>query len=162
MNIGQPIAMSVDELLTGTKAQLAVKIFGPDADILLAGSQDLQSILQDVPGASDVQADQITGAPQLVVSVDRTALGRYGLTVEDALDTLSAAVGGAEAGALFEGVRQFPVVVRFEESRRNSSEMIGRLILESESGAQVPLSSVATIREVIGHVRSHGKMASDL
>lgn len=150
VNIGQPIAMSVDELLTGTKAQLAVKIFGPDADVLFEGSQDLQSILQGVPGASDVQADQITGAPQLVVSVNRTALGRYGLTVEDALDTLSAAVGGAEAGALFEGVRQFPVVVRFEESRRDSSEMIGRLILESESGAQVPLSSVATIREVIG------------
>ena len=150
VNIGQPIAMSVDELLTGTKAQLAVKIFGPDADVLLEGSQDLQSILQSVAGASDVQADQITGAPQLVVSVNRTALGRYGLTVEDALDTLRAAVGGAEAGALFEGVRQFPVVVRFEESRRDSAETIGRLILESETGAQVPLSSVASIGEVIG------------
>ena len=66
VNVGQPIAMSVDELLTGTKAQLAVKIFGPDSDVLLDGSQKLQSILQDVPGASDVQADQITGAPQLL------------------------------------------------------------------------------------------------
>ena len=150
VNIGQPIAMSVDELLTGTKAQLAVKIFGPDTNVLLEGSQDLQSILQDVPGASDVQADQITGAPQLVVSVDRTALGRYGLTVEDALDTLRAAVGGAEAGALFEGVRQFPVVVRFQEDRRDDADAIGRLILESESGAQIPLSSVASIRDVIG------------
>jgi cobalt-zinc-cadmium resistance protein CzcA len=150
VNIGQPIAMSVDELLTGTKAQLAVKIFGPDADVLLKGSQDLQSILQGVEGASDVQADQITGAPQLVVSVDRTALGRYGLTVEDALDTLRAAVGGAEAGALFEGVRQFPVVVRFEENRRDSAEAIGRLILKSDSGAQIPLSSVANISDVIG------------
>lgn len=150
VNIGQPIAMSVDELLTGTKAQLAVKIFGPDTNVLLEGSQDLQSILQDVPGASDVQADQITGAPQLVVSVDRTALGRYGLTVEDALDTLRAAVGGAEAGALFEGVRQFPVVVRFQEDHRNDADAIGRLILESESGAQIPLSSVASIGDVIG------------
>ena len=150
VNIGQPIAMSVDELLTGTKAQLAVKIFGPDTNILLEGSQDLQSILQEIDGASDVQADQITGAPQLVVSVDRAALGRYGLTVEDALETLSAAVGGAEAGVLFEGVRQFPVVVRFEEDRRNTAEAIGNLILESESGAQIPLSSVASIRDVIG------------
>ena len=150
VNIGQPIAMSVDELLTGTKAQLAVKIFGPDTEVLLEGSQDLQAILQDIDGASDVQADQITGAPQLVVSVDRAALGRYGLTVEDALDTLSAAVGGAEAGALFEGVRQFPVVVRFEEDRRDTAEAIGNLILESESGAQIPLSSVAAIRDVIG------------
>jgi len=150
VNIGQPIAMSVDELLTGTKAQLAVKIFGPDMDVLLAGSRQLQSILQNVPGASDVQADQITGAPQLVVSVDRTALGRYGLSVENALDTLSAAVGGAEAGVLFEGVRQFPVVVRFDEDRRNNAQAIGRLVLESESGAQVPLSSVADIRNVVG------------
>lgn len=150
VNIGQPIAMSVDELLTGTKAQLAVKIFGPDMDVLLEGSQDLQSILQRVSGASDVQADQITGAPQLVVSVDRAALGRYGLSVEEALDTLSAAVGGAEAGVLFEGVRQFPVVVRFDENRRDNAQAIGRLILESESGARVPLSSVASIRTVIG------------
>lgn len=150
VNIGQPIAMSVDELLTGTKAQLAVKIFGPDMDVLLEGSQDLQSILQRVSGASDVQADQITGAPQLVVSVDRAALGRYGLSVEEALDTLSAAVGGAEAGVLFEGVRQFPVVVRFDENRRDNAQAIGRLILESESGARVPLSSVASIRTVVG------------
>ena len=150
VNIGQPIAMSVDELLTGTKAQLAVKIFGPDMDVLLEGSQDLQSILQRVSGASDVQADQITGAPQLVVSVDRAALGRYGLSVEEALDTLSASVGGAEAGVLFEGVRQFPVVVRFDENRRDNAQAIGRLILESESGARVPLSSVASIRTVVG------------
>ena len=150
VNIGQPIAMSVDELLTGTKAQLAVKIFGPDMDVLLEGSQELQSILQRVSGASDVQADQITGAPQLVVSVDRAALGRYGLSVEEALDTLSASVGGAEAGVLFEGVRQFPVVVRFDENRRDNAQAIGRLILESESGARVPLSSVASIRTVVG------------
>ncbi|WP_306253290.1 efflux RND transporter permease subunit [Parvularcula sp. IMCC14364] len=149
-NIGQPIAMSVDELLTGTKAQLAVKIFGPDANVLLEQSQILQAVLEEVSGASDVQADQITGAPQLIVSVDRKALGRYGLTVEEALDTLSAAVGGAKAGVLFEGVRQFPVVVRFAEDRRNSAETIGRLVLESESGAQVPLESVASIREVVG------------
>ncbi len=150
VNIGQPIAMSVDELLTGTKAQLAVKIFGPNAETLLNASRELQATLQEIPGASDVQADQITGAPQLVVSVDRTALGRYGLTVEDALDTLSAAVGGAEAGVLFEGVRQFPIVVRLEEGRRNNAEAIGSLILESESGAQIPLSSVAELNDIIG------------
>ncbi len=142
--------MSVDELLTGTKAQLAVKIFGPDTDILLEASQTLQSILQTVEGASDVQADQITGAPQLVVSVDREALGRYGLSVEDALETLRASVGGAEAGALFEGVRQFPVIVRLEEDARDSARSIGRLILKSPSGAQVPMEQVARIETVIG------------
>jgi len=150
VNIGQPIAMSVDELLTGTKAQLAVKIYGPDTQVLLDGSSELQSILQSVDGASDVQADQITGAPQLVVSVNRSALGRYGLSVGDALDTLRTAVGGAEAGVLFEGVRQFPVVVRFEKGERDTASDIGRLILKSPSGARVPLEDVADIRELIG------------
>ena len=149
-NIGQPIAMSVDELLTGTKAQLAVKIFGPDTDTLLRASQQLQSVLQSVQGASDVQADQITGAPQLVVALDRSALGRYGLTVEEALDALRSGVGGAQAGVIFEGVRQFPVVVRFEANRRDSRDAIGRTVLTSSTGAQVPLSSVASLREVIG------------
>lgn len=150
VNIGQPIAMSVDELLTGTRAELAVKIFGPDSDVLLKKSQELQAILQQVDGAAEVQADQITGAPQLVVRVDRAALGRYGLDVEDALDALRTSVGGAEAGALFEGVRQFPIVVRFHEESRDTAEAIRRLVLESPTGARVTLESVATIETVIG------------
>ena len=150
VNIGQPIAMSVDELLTGTRAELAVKIFGPDSAVLLDKSQELLTILQDVDGAAEVQADQITGAPQLVVGVDRVALGRYGLDVEDALEALRASVGGAEAGALFEGVRQFPIVVRFDEASRNTPEAIRRIILKSPSGARVPLETVANIESVIG------------
>jgi cobalt-zinc-cadmium resistance protein CzcA len=150
VNIGQPIAMSIDELLTGTKAQLAVKIFGPDSEVLLESSQALQSILQEVTGASDVQADQITGAPQLVVSLDRVALGRYGLSVEEALEALRSGVGGAEAGVVFEGVRQFPVVVRYDEAGRDTPAAIGRIILESSSGARIPLESIADIREIVG------------
>ena len=139
VNIGQPIAMAVDELLTGTRAELAVKIFGPDSEVLLEQSKVLQSLLQQVDGAAEVQADQITGAPQLVVTVDRASLGRYGLDVEDALDALRASVGGAEAGALFEGVRQFPIVVRLRAEDRNSPDDISRIILKSSSGARVPL-----------------------
>lgn len=150
VSVGQPIAMSVDELVTGTRAQLAVKIFGPDTDVLLASSQKLQTILQGVRGASDVQADQITGAPQLVVSMNRAALGRYGLTVDDALEALRAGVGGAQAGAVFEGVRQFPVMVRYSAESRSSAAAIGRIILRAESGARVPLEAVADIRELTG------------
>jgi len=150
VNIGQPIAMSVDELLTGTRAELAVKIFGPDSEVLLEQSKVLQSLLQQVDGAAEVQADQITGAPELVVTVDRAALGRYGLEVEEALDALRASVGGAEAGALFEGVRQFPIVVRLRAEDRNSADAISRIILKSASGARVPLDSVAKIETVIG------------
>ncbi len=150
VNIGQPIAMSVDELLTGTRAELAVKIFGPDSDVLLEKSQELQALLQQVEGAAEVQADQITGAPQLVVTMNRAALGRYGLNVEDALDVLRASVGGAEAGSLFEGVRQFPIVVRFHAENRDTPEAISRVVLESPSGARVPLATVANIETVIG------------
>tara|TARA_R100000365_G_C2748620_1_gene80836 strand:+ start:14199 stop:17321 length:3123 start_codon:yes stop_codon:yes gene_type:complete len=150
VNIGQPIAMAVDELITGTRAELAVKIFGPDSDVLLKKSQQLQSLLQSVDGASEVQADQITGAPQLVVTVHRVALGRYGLDVEDALDALSASVGGAEAGALFEGVRQFPIIVRLQEDNRDTPEAISRIILVSSTGARVPLATVAKIETLIG------------
>ncbi len=110
----------------------------------------LQTFLQQVDGAAEVQADQITGAPQLVVTVDRAALGRYGLDVEDALDALRASVGGAEAGALFEGVRQFPIVVRLHEENRDTPEAISRIVLESPSGARVPLETVARIETIIG------------
>ena len=150
VSIGQPIAMAVDELITGTRAELAVKIFGPDSDILLEKSRDLQSMLQGVDGASEVQADQITGAPQLVVTVDRVALGRYGLDVEDALDALRASVGGAQAGSLFEGVRQFPIIVRLREDSRDTPEAISRVVLVSPTGARVPLATVAKIETVIG------------
>ncbi|ABI77196.1 heavy metal efflux pump, CzcA family [Hyphomonas neptunium ATCC 15444] len=150
VSVGQPIAMSVDELVTGTRAQLAVKIFGPDTDVLLETSQKLQTILQDVRGASDVQADQITGAPQLVVSPDRVALGRYGLSVNDALEAMRTGVGGAQAGAVFEGVRQFPVMVRYTEESRSDAAAIGRIVLRADSGARVPLESVSSIREVTG------------
>ncbi|WP_410795949.1 efflux RND transporter permease subunit [Parvularcula sp. LCG005] len=149
-NVGQPIAMSVDELLTGTRAELAVKIFGPDMDVLRQKSGTLQQLLGAVEGAADIQADQITGAPQLVVRVNREAIGRYGLSVEDALDAMRAGIGGAEAGVLFEGVRQFPIVVRYPESERQTDADVGRVILRGADGAQVPLEAVAEIERVVG------------
>lgn len=150
VNISQPIAMSVDELLTGTRAELAVKIFGPDMDALKKTSEGLQRILQNVDGASDVQADQITGAPQLQVRLDRAAMARYGVAITDALSTLRAAIGGAEAGTVFEGVRQFPVVVRYAEDERDTPAAIQRLILETPTGARVPLTAIADVDAVIG------------
>lgn len=149
-NVGQPIAMSVDELLTGSKAELAIRIFGPDPNILQEKSGQLQGLLRSIRGASDVQADQIAGAPQLVVSVNREALARYDLHVEDALDALRASIGGAEAGVVFEGVRQFPIVVRFAPEARASIDSVRRVILRGPEGAQVPLDAVADIETVIG------------
>ena len=150
VNVSQPIAMSVDELLTGTKAELAVKIFGPDTDELIAAAGALQGILQDVPGAADVQMDQVTGAPQLQIDLDRQALSRFGITVDQALSTVRAAIGGEQAGTLFEGVRQFPIVVRYEEASRDTPEAVRRLVIEAPGGALVPLEAVADVRSVVG------------
>lgn len=150
VNISQPIAMSVDELLTGTKAELAVKIFGPDMDALKPASESLQRILEGVDGASDVQADQITGAPQLQIRLDRAAMARYGVAIADALTAVRAAVGGAQAGVVFEGVRQFPVIVRYAEDARDSPDAIRRLILETPDGARVPLTAIAEVEAVVG------------
>lgn len=150
VNISQPIAMSVDELLTGTRAELAVKIFGPDMDALKPASENLQRMLEGVDGASDVQADQITGAPQLQIRLDRAAMARYGIAIADALTAVRAAVGGAEAGAVFEGVRQFPVIVRYAEDKRDTPDAIRRLILETPDGARVPLTAIADVEAVVG------------
>lgn len=150
VNISQPIAMSVDELLTGTKAELAVKIFGPDAAALEQAAQGLQRILQSVDGASDVQADQVSGAPQLQIRLNRAAMARYGIAITDALSTVRAAVGGAEAGTVFEGVRQFPIIVRYAESARETPAAIRRLIFETPTGARIPLSAIADVKKVVG------------
>lgn len=150
VNVSQPIAMSVDELVTGTKAELAVKIFGPDMDRLLTASQNLAGMLRSVEGASDVQADQVTGAPQLRIDLDRAALARYGVTVDSALSALRAAVGGAEAGAVFEGVRQFPVIVRYEEGARATPDSIRNLVLKTPGGARITLDTIADIEAVVG------------
>ncbi|MGH1419434.1 MAG: efflux RND transporter permease subunit [Hyphomicrobiaceae bacterium] len=149
-NVGQPIAMAVDELLTGTRAELAIKIFGPDSDVLIQSSTKLQEVLRKIPGAADVQAEQLTGAPELKVTMDRDKLGRYGIDIEYALEALRTSVGGAESGALFEGVRQFPIVVRLNEASRSEPKAVGRILLKSQSGALVPLSDVASIETVIG------------
>ena len=150
VNIGQPIAMSVDELLTGTRAELAIKIFGPETEILLKKSQQLQSILESVSGASEIQVDQVTGVPQLVIDLDHEALGRYGLNTQQVLSVLSASVGGIETGFIFEGVRQFPIVLRLQEAYRDTPEKIERLVLQSDSGASVTLGAIADVRTILG------------
>ena len=97
-----------------------------------------------------MQAEQLTGAPEIKITVNREALGRYGIDIREALEVLRTSVGGAEAGALFEGVRQFPIIVRLNEQSRSNPEAIGRVLLKSEDGAMIPLREVADIESVIG------------
>ncbi|MGH1451455.1 MAG: efflux RND transporter permease subunit [Pseudomonadaceae bacterium] len=149
-NFTQPIAAAVDELLTGTKAELAAKLFGDDLEVLVEKAQEIEQVMRTVRGAQDVQRDQIGGTPQLRITLDRAAIARYGLNVSDVHDTLSVAVGGSGAGQVFEGIRRFDIYVRLKEEARNNAEVIRDLILENATGQRIPLEELASIEEVVG------------
>ncbi len=146
----QPIEMTVDELLEGVRAELAIKLFGEDLDVLRREAERVASIVGGVRGAVDVQIDQVGGAPQLLVRVNRDAIARYGVNVSQVQEVIRAAVGGHVAGQILEGVRRFDILVRYAESYRDTREAIASILVEAPNGVKVPLSELATIEEVIG------------
>ncbi len=150
VNFTQPIQMTVDELLEGVRAELAIKLFGDDLDVLKEEADKIAAVIRSVPGAADVQADQISGTPQLLIKVDRHAIARYGINISEAQETIRAAVGGETAGQIFEGIRRFDVLVRFAEAFRNTPEAIEEILIATPSGAKVPLAQLASVQEIIG------------
>jgi cobalt-zinc-cadmium resistance protein CzcA len=149
-NFTQPIAMTVDELLEGVRAELAIKLYGDDLDRLADTAADIARVVRAVPGAADVQVDQVSGTPQLVVRVDRKAVARHGMNVQDVQETIRAAVGGEVAGQIFEGVRRFDIFVRFAEAYRSDREAIANVLVPGPGGVRVPLSDLAEIEELVG------------
>ena len=156
-NLTQPIEMSVDELLEGVKAELAVKLFGEDLGVLKEQADAIAAVLRDVPGAADIQVDQVTGTPQLLIQPDFEAIARYGLNLSDVQDTIRAAVGGQEAGQVFEGIRRFDILVRYAPEARDSPEAIRDILIASPDpgsasggGLRVPLSDLADISRISG------------
>ena len=146
----QPIQMSVEELLEGVRAELAIKLFGEDLDVLKAKADEIASVVAGVRGAADVQADQIAGTPQLLIRVDRGAVARWGLNVEDVQAVVRAAVGGESAGYVFEGVRRFEIVVRYPQSSRDTPAAISNILVPTPDGATVPIAQLAIVEEVVG------------
>ncbi len=149
-NFTQPIAAAVDELLTGTKSELAIKVFGPDLAVLKDKAAEIEAVVRTVPGAADVQKDQVTGTPQLRIIVDREAIARYGINVEDVQTVVRTAVGGEKAGQIFEGIPRFDILVRYEAKSRDRAEAIRQILIPSPDGSMVPLSDLATIDEIVG------------
>ncbi|MBW1816513.1 MAG: efflux RND transporter permease subunit [Deltaproteobacteria bacterium] len=149
-NVTQPIAAAVDELLTGTKAELAIKIFGPDMEVLKEKAAMIEAVIRNVPGAADVQKDQVTGTPQLRIVIDRSAISRYGVNVEDIQNVIRTAVGGQAAGQIFEGIRRFDITVRFAPESRRNAEQIGDILISAPGGEKLPLAQLASIEEIIG------------
>ncbi|MBL9021679.1 MAG: CusA/CzcA family heavy metal efflux RND transporter [Myxococcales bacterium] len=149
----QPIELRFNELISGVRSDVAVKVFGDDLEALRKKAGEIAAILGSVPGAADVKVEQVTGLPVLNISVDRDAVARYGLAAEDVAHIVEAAVGGAEAGEVFQGDRRFELVVRLPEQVRRDLEALESLPVplpkegrrEGERGAFVPLKAIATI-----------------
>lgn len=150
MNFTQPIEMTIDELLEGVRAELAIKIFGDDLQTLEQLADEAARSVQEVRGAADVQVDQVSGTPQLVLRVDREATARFGLSVERVQRLVQAAVGGETVGEVFEGVRRFPIFVRYAGAARETEAAIERLLVTLPEGGTAPLERLVTAERIIG------------
>ena len=149
-NFTQPIQMTVDELLEGVRAELAIKLFGDDLDKLKTKAEEIASVIRKVKGAEDIQVDQVSGTPQLRIVVNRHDIARYGVNVEDVQQVIRTAVGGETAGQIFEGIRRFDILVRFEPEYRTTPQAIGQILIQAPDGTKIPLSQLASIEEVVG------------
>ncbi|MGD9548992.1 MAG: efflux RND transporter permease subunit [Candidatus Krumholzibacteriia bacterium] len=150
VNLTQPIEMAVDELLEGVRAELAIKVFGEDLDVLMATAGEVAAVIGEVPGAADVQVDQVSGTPQLLLRVDRQAIARYGINVREVQEVIRAAIGGEVAGQIYEGIRRFDILVRYVPEARNTAEDIRHVLVTAPDGARVPLDQLASIEEIVG------------
>jgi cobalt-zinc-cadmium resistance protein CzcA len=144
--ISQPIQLRFNELISGVRSDLGVKLYGDDLEQLIASGEQIAAVLNEVPGARGVKVEHLTGLPMLSVEPNRPALYRYGLNVADIQEVLAAATGGEEAGQIFEGDQRSALVVRLPEAVRSDLRALGRLPIPLPDGGYVPLAEVATLR----------------
>ncbi|ABZ78444.1 heavy metal efflux pump, CzcA family [Shewanella halifaxensis HAW-EB4] len=141
----QPIEMRFNELISGVRADLGIKVVGDDLQQLLTSANAIHEVLEQIDGVADLQVEQVTGLPMLSIQPDRMALARYGLTVNELQDFVATAIGGEEAGLIFEGDRRFKMVIRLPETIRKDVEHLQELPIVLPSGEYVPLSEVASL-----------------
>ncbi|HPW17663.1 MAG TPA: CusA/CzcA family heavy metal efflux RND transporter [Candidatus Aminicenantes bacterium] len=149
-SFSQPIACRIDELVAGTRAQVIVKLFGEDLDVLKAKADEIAAVLARIGGATDINVERVAGQPYITVRPDRARIARLGLAVEDVQSVVEAAVGGKTVTQIYEGDRYFDLQVRYPEERRNSVETIGAILVRTPGGARVPLGQVAEIAMLEG------------
>ena len=152
MNISfsQPIACRIDELVAGTRAQLIIKLFGEDLDVLKAKAGEIGAALGRVRGATDINVEKVAGQPYITVRPDRGRIARLGLNVEDIQSIVEAAVGGKTVTQIYEGDKYFDLQIRYPGPRRSSIETIGAIFVRAPGGARIPLSQVAEIAMLEG------------
>ena len=146
----QPIEMRVNELIAGTRGDVAVKLFGDDLEVLAKKGEEIERVLAKINGAEETKAEVTTGLPQLQIKPDRAAIARYGLNVEDVNDLVEAIFAGKKAGEVFEGEQRFDIVLRLNENASQTVDSVRNLLLTAPNGQRVPLAEVADISLVEG------------
>ncbi len=149
----QPIQCRIDELVAGTRAQLILKIFGDDINILGEKSAEIARVLSSVRGGTDLSVEKISGQPYLTVNIDRSKIARYGLNISDIQKVIDIGVAGKAASQLYEENRNFDITVRLPEEKRNSLETIKTLIITTKTGINIPLEQLAEVKMIEGPVQ---------
>ncbi len=151
--MSQPIQERVDELISGIRAECAIKLFGEDLDVLHDKAKEIAALMQQINGVKDIKVEQIAGQPYLTVDIDRQKIARFGINVADVQEIITTAIGGKAATHVYEGERRFQLTLRFPEPQRNSIGTIGEIRVKSASGALIPMSELATIEMREGPAR---------
>lgn len=146
----QPIQMRFNELMTGIRQDVAVKIFGENIDTLASYAKEVSEVIQSVPGATSPQVERVGGLPQINIEYDRARIANYGLAIQDVNDVVSTAFAGKSTGQVYENERRFDLVVRLDSAHRSGIEDVSNLMIPTSKGLQIPLSQVATIAYKLG------------
>lgn len=153
VGFSQPIQCRIDELVAGTRAQLILKLFGEDIDVLKDKSAEIARVLSKIRGGTDLAAEKVSGQPYLTINIDRAKIARYGLNISDVQKVIEIAVAGKAASQLYEENRSFDITVRLPEEKRNSLEAIKNLLITTETGINVPLEQLAEVKMIEGPVQ---------
>jgi cobalt-zinc-cadmium resistance protein CzcA len=149
LSFSQPIALRLDEMVSGVRSEVAVKLFGDDFTTLTAKAHEIETVLQSIPGVADLNTEQVTGQPILQVQIKQDEIARYGVPAKSVLDLVES-VGSKPLGEVVEGQFRFPLVVRLPEPVRTSPEAIGAMLVSTPSGERIPLGRLATVQVVEG------------
>lgn len=153
LSFSQPIQNMFDELLSGVKTQLAIKLYGEDINVLRTTAEEIKAVITPVNGLVDLATEQSFGQPQVQIIADRDACARYGVNVSDILEVVELAIGGETIGQVFLNTRRFGIQVRFDEQHRDDTKVLGNILVHTSDGLQIPLSQVAKIENVIGPIQ---------
>ncbi|WCO02891.1 CusA/CzcA family heavy metal efflux RND transporter [Psychroserpens ponticola] len=146
----QPIEMRFNELITGVRADVAIKIFGEDLSVLATKADEIKSLIQNVDGASDIVIEKVEGLPQMSVNYNRHKIARYGLNISDLNEIISMGFAGKTAGSVFEGEKRFDLVIRLDATHRKNIESLQNLYVDAPTGIKIPLNELAEIKYTTG------------